>query len=144
MADLTHVEKAELEDRLKDALKSSNYIRTNNNAPIEDGATYFLCPSEYENLLKTLRKNPDYFKDRNIVDIQVISDAEYNRMIRKKFVIDEMSYDFMRKHLPTGHEIAAEIEKQKQIYYDHVDNELVTPKDAMKKLEQPKGIITIH
>lgn len=144
MADLTNVEKEELNEKLKKALEESRFIRTDNNAPIENGYTWYTCPAEYWVLLKKLRENPTYFKDMNIVAVEVLSNEEYNRMIRKKYAIDEMSYEYIKDKLPTGEEVVKLMEAAKQVYYDHVKGEIVAPTTIIRDMEKPTGKITIH
>lgn len=125
---------------LKGKVRVGKDIQTDTNMPYEAGNTYYTCPADFDVLENLVIKNPDYFKENHITHVRVLSNEDYNRMIRKKFHIDEMCLSYVHNKVPTATEVIDYVETKQamKMYRDRITGELFSPRQIAMNAEKGK------
>lgn len=124
------------------ALLVSKAWRTDNNAPLESGQTYYTCPDEIPDLINELKDWPDMFKDLNIVTVKVLSNDENMRRIRKFQHVDEMSLDYMHNNIVPIDVFVDILDDMQRIYKDEITGKYVTSKQREEIIKKELGKLT--
>lgn len=121
---------------VESALSKTNNFRTDNNSPLHATKTYYVCADTIPYLIKILEENPNFFRMENIGTVRILSNVDYDAMLRKKYHIDEMGQTYIENKIPLlKHLVESDDErneKAREIVRTNTGN-YMTVGDAIKK-----------